>query len=154
MITDFCDNVNELDEHLADNLELFNERFTDLLPVGKRFKRFSDYLGLKVWVFVFFVSIGCALNGCAINYLGVQISTGKIIIFLDLIYLFKIRKICFKRSNNKPNLAFIILYYPFDFFFTLCHIFMRKIFTRGRRVGNSRIKNLFIRSSCFWICKF
>jgi hypothetical protein len=76
MLTDFCDNINELDEHLADKLELFNERFTDLLPVSKRFKRFADYLHLKVWAFIFFVSIACALNGCAINYLGTTLMKG------------------------------------------------------------------------------
>ena len=60
MLTDFCDNINELDEHLADKLELFNERFTDLLPVNKRFKRFADYLHLKAWAFIFLVSVACA----------------------------------------------------------------------------------------------
>ena len=74
VITDFCDNINELDEHLADKLEIFNEKFTNLLPVNKRWKRFSDYLGLKIWVFIFIVAIACALNGCAINYLGQKLS--------------------------------------------------------------------------------
>ena len=43
MITDFCDNINELDEHLADKLEIYNEKFTNLLPVSKRWKRFTEY---------------------------------------------------------------------------------------------------------------
>ena len=60
MISDFCDNINELDEHLADKLEIFNEKFTNLLPVNKRWKRFSDYIGLKIWVFIFIVAVACA----------------------------------------------------------------------------------------------
>lgn len=101
MLTDFCDNINELDEHLADKLELYNERFTDLLPVSKRFKRFADYLHLKVWAFIFFVSIACALNGCAINYLGTTLMKGTNKIQIHA--LKSLSQVCIEWPCHKPS---------------------------------------------------
>ena len=78
MITDFCDNINELDAHLADKLELFNEKYTALLPVKKRLKRFAKYINLKIWCFIFIVSICCIINSEIINTLGVLLMQSKI----------------------------------------------------------------------------
>lgn len=73
MISDFCDNINELDEHLADKLELYNEKYTNLLPVKKRIKRFAKYINLKIWVFIAIVAVTAAQNDLAINNSGSQL---------------------------------------------------------------------------------
>jgi H+/Cl- antiporter ClcA len=70
MITDFCDNINELDEHLADKLELFDEKYTSLLPFKKRVSRYLRYINFKIWVCITLVAFLVAMNGFVCDRLG------------------------------------------------------------------------------------
>lgn len=62
-ITDFCNNIDECDEHLAEKLEKYNEETTRLLPWAERIKRFCGYINLRLWSCVVLISFICCLVG-------------------------------------------------------------------------------------------
>jgi hypothetical protein len=63
MITDFCDNINELDDDLADKLELFDEKYTALLPFKTRVARYLRYINFTIWVAIVLTALMVAING-------------------------------------------------------------------------------------------
>ena len=67
MITDFCDNINELDENLADKLELFDEKYTNLLPFHKRVGRYLRYINFKYWSCIVIVATLAGFNGLVVD---------------------------------------------------------------------------------------
>jgi H+/Cl- antiporter ClcA len=69
-LLEFCDNINELDLHLADKLELFDEKYTSLLPFKKRMSRYLRYLDFKQWVCIFLVAVLAGLNGYVCDAIG------------------------------------------------------------------------------------
>ena len=44
---DFCKNIDECDEKLAEKLEKFNDEVTSLLPFRERIKRLLEYLNAQ-----------------------------------------------------------------------------------------------------------
>lgn len=78
MITDFCDNINELDENLADKVELFDEQYTALLSFNKRVSRFLRYINFKVWVCITAIAFFSAINGFISDFIGNLIFKNRI----------------------------------------------------------------------------
>lgn len=70
MITDFCDNLNELDEFLADKVELFDEKYTSLLPFQKRVTRFLRYINFKIWLCILIIAFLSAASGLIADFFG------------------------------------------------------------------------------------
>ena len=84
MITDFCDNINELDENLADKIELFDEQYTALLSFNKRVSRFLRYINFKIWVCISVIAFFSAMNGFVADFLGDFIFKNRIYLLAQI----------------------------------------------------------------------
>jgi len=80
MITDFCDDINELDEFLADKVELYDEKYTSLLPFKKRVSRILRYVEYKVWLCVAVIAVCSAGSGIISDYCGGMLFNARITI--------------------------------------------------------------------------
>lgn len=69
-ITDFCNNIDECDERMAEKVEMFNEELTLYLPGRKRCSRLCEYANLNIWIYLFFVASIAAFFGATQNKIG------------------------------------------------------------------------------------
>lgn len=64
---DFCKNIDECDEKLAEKLERFNDEVTSLLPFRERIKRLLDYLNAKLWLCIILISFFSCMLGITLD---------------------------------------------------------------------------------------
>jgi len=69
-ITDFCNNIDECDERMAEKVEMFNEELTLYLPGRKRCSRFCEYANLQIWIYLIITATIAAFFGATQNKLG------------------------------------------------------------------------------------
>lgn len=69
-ITDFCNNIDECDENMAEKVEMFSEELTLYLPMRKRCSRFWSYANLNVWIYIIIVGILAGITGASQDFIG------------------------------------------------------------------------------------
>ena len=59
---DFCNNIDECDEGLAERLENFNDVVTGLLGWKDRLARFLEYINIKLWICIVLIAVLSCLS--------------------------------------------------------------------------------------------
>ena len=74
---DFCDNIDQCDENIAEKLEKYNEELTHLFPIKQRFKRIYSYINLEIWIFIAIVATLAAWIGISLSFSIGRVSGSK-----------------------------------------------------------------------------
>jgi len=72
-ITDFCNNIDEVDENMAQKVEAFNEELTLYLTPRQRCDRLGRYLQLRMWLHIIVTAIIAGVIGASLDYGGGQL---------------------------------------------------------------------------------
>lgn len=77
-ITDFCNNIDECDESLAEKLENFNDAITSLLGWQDRLQRFLEYISIKLWICIFLIGLLTCLVAIFTDVLATALFQGNL----------------------------------------------------------------------------